>query len=143
MTNDQHDDPTTHAERAVTDGGTDEAAETPIESDVIESVAADEHVPREDLVDALVVLNAALIGEHSQYEDDYEYVSVEGVRAYLVDTGAWERLRDEHDFEDRLAGAVQRTHTEQTERLLSAADEPRTDIDAGVVIGIDTAEVMN
>jgi hypothetical protein len=143
MTNDQHDDPTTHAERAATDGGTDEAAETPIESDVIESVAADENVPREDLADTLVVLNAALIGEHSQYEDDYEYVTVDGVRGYIVDTEVWERLRDEHDFEGQLAVAVQRAHAEQTEQLLAAADEPRADIDAGVVIGVDTAEVMN
>ena len=141
MTDDRHDS-TTNTERLATDGGTDEAAETPIESDVIDDVAAGETVPREDLVDALVVLNAALIGEHSTYEE-YEYVSVDGVRAYLVDTEAWETLRDEHDFEDRLARAVQRAHTEQAERLLAAADKPRKDIKAGIVIGIDTAEVMN
>ncbi|WP_049996631.1 hypothetical protein [Halococcus sediminicola] len=141
MIDDQHDS-TTHTERLATDGGTDEAAETPIETDVIDDVATGETVPREDLVDALVVLDAALIGEHSTYEE-YEYVSVDGVRAYLVDTAAWERLRDEHDFENRLARAVQRAHTEQAERLLAAADEPRKDIEAGIVIGIDTAEVMN
>jgi ABC-type thiamine transport system substrate-binding protein len=137
MTHDQNDRP------AATDGGTDEAAETPIETDVIESVAADENVPQEDLVDALVVLNAALLGEHSRYEDEYDYVSVEGVRGYVVDTDVWERLRDEHDFEGQLAVAVQRAHAEQTEQLLAAADEPRANIDAGVVIGVDTAEVMN
>ena len=100
-------------------------------------------MPREDLVDALVVLNAALIGEHSAYENEYDYVTVEGVRGYVVDTEVWERLRDEHDFEGQLAAAVQRAHAEQTERMLAAANEPRADIDAGIVIGIDTAEVMN
>jgi hypothetical protein len=137
------DDTTDHIERAATDGGTDETAETPIDAEIVDGVAADETVPREDLVDALVVLNAALIGEHSMYEDEYDYVSVEGVRGYVVDTEVWERLRDEHDFEERLAAAVQRAHTEQTERMLAAADELREDIDAGIVIGIDTAEVMN
>ena len=141
MIDDQHDS-TTHTERLATDGGTDEAAETPIETDVIDDVATGETVPREDLVDALVVLDAALIGEHSTYEE-YGYVSVDGVRAYLVDTAAWERLRDEHDFENRLVRAVQWAHTEQAGRLLAAADEPRKDIEAGIVIGIDTAEVMN
>jgi hypothetical protein len=141
MTDDRrNDDRADHAERAATDGG--EAAEIPIDEDVVDDVATDENVPREDLVDALVVLNAALIGEHSMYED-YDYVSVEGVRGYVVDTEVWERLRDEHDFEGRLAAAVQRAHAEQTERMLAAADEQRADIDAGVVIGIDTAEVMN
>lgn len=142
MTDDRHDS-TTNTERLATDGGTDEAAETPIETDVIDDVAADETVPRENLVDALVVLDAALIGEHSTYEEEYEYVSVDGVRAYLVDTEAWETLRDEHDFDERLARAAQRAHTEQAERLLAAADESREDIEAGIVIGIDTAEVMN
>lgn len=139
MTDDQHD-PTTRTERLATDGG--DAAETPIDHEVVDDVADDENVPREDLTDALVVLNAALIGEHSRYED-YDYVSVEGVRGYVVDAEVWERLRDEHDFEERLAAAVQRAHTEQAERLLAAADESRKDIEAGIVIGIDTAEVMN
>ena len=140
MTDDKYD-PTTRTERLATDGGSD-AAETPIDHEVVDDVADDENVPREDLVDALVVLNATLIGEHSRYED-YDYVSVEGVRGYVVDAEVWERLRDEHDFEERLAAAVQRAHTEQAERLLAAADEPRKDIEAGIVIGIDTAEVMN
>lgn len=142
MTDDSRDDPTDHTERTATDGGTDRATETPIDAEIVDDVAADEDVPREDLTDALVVLNATLIGEHSAYEE-YDYVTVDGVRGYVVETEVWETLRDDHDFESRLAGAVQRAHTEQTERMLSAADEPREDIDAGVVIGIDTAEVMN
>jgi hypothetical protein len=143
MSDDQHGDPTNSTGRTATDGGPGEAAETPIDEDVVDDVATDENVPREDLVDALVVLNAALIGEHSHYEAEYDYVTVDGVRGYVVGTEVWEQLRDEHGFEDQLAAAVQRAHTEQTEQLLAAADEPREDIDAGVVIGVDTAEVMN
>jgi ABC-type thiamine transport system substrate-binding protein len=135
MTHDRNERPT------ATDGG--ETAETPIDEDIVDDVATGENVPREDLADALVVLNAALIGEHSHYEDDYDYVTVDGVRGYVVGTEVWERLRDEHDFEDQLAAAVQRAHAEQTEQLLAAADEPRANIDAGVVVGVDTAEVMN
>ena len=126
-----------------TDGGTDETAETPLDADLVEAVATDENVPQDGLIDALVVLNASLLGSHSAYEREYEYVTVEGVRGYVVDTGVWESLRDEHDLDSRLAAAAQRTHTEQTRRLLTAAGEPREDIDAGIVVGIDTAEVMN
>ena len=144
MTDDRSSDDSTGDIRA-TDGGSDEAAETPIEADIVEEVAADENVPREGLVDALVVLNASLIGSHSTYEREYEYVTVDGVRGYVVDADVWKRLREEHDLDSRLAAAAQRAHTAQTERLLTAADDDRAteDIDAGIVVGIDTAEVMN
>jgi hypothetical protein len=93
----------------------------------------------------LVVLNASLLGSHSAYEREYEYVTADGVRGYVVDGTAWEQLREEHDLESRLAAAAQRAHTAQTEQLLAAADDDRAteDIDAGIVVGIDTAEVMN
>ena len=139
---DKRDDPADRT-RAATDGGTDETAETPIDADLLEAVATDESVPREDLTDALVVLNASLGGLHSTYEREYDYVTVEGVRAYVVDASAWETLQSEHDLDSRLAAAAQRTHTEQARRLLTAAGEPRGDIEAGIVVGIDTAEVMN
>lgn len=149
MTTDRRDDPANHTGRVAADGGADGAAETPIDPEIVESVATNEDVPREALVDALVVLNASLIGQHSTYEEEYDYVTVEGVRAYVVDTGAWETLRTEHDLDSRLAAAAQHAHTEQTQRMLAeAADDPADeratgDIDAGIVIGIDTAEVMN
>ncbi|EMA52738.1 hypothetical protein [Halococcus salifodinae] len=144
MTDDRSNDGST-ADTRTTDGGTDEAAETPIEADVVDDVAEAENVPREGLVGALVVLNASLLGSHSTYEREYEYVTVDGVRGYVVDAGAWETLREEHDLDSRLATAAQHAHTEQTERLLAAADDDRAtdDIDAGIVVGIDTAEVMN
>ncbi len=149
MTDDRsNDDSTADTGRAetdtrMTDGGTDEAAETPIEADVVDEVAEDENVPREGLVDALVVLNASLLGSHSTYEREYEYATVDGVRGYVVDAAAWETLREEHDLDSRLAAAAQRAHTAQTERLLAAADDPQGNIDAGIVVGIDTAEVMD
>ena len=73
-------------------------------------------------------------------------VTVDGVRGYVVDTAAWETLREEHDLDPQLAAAAQRAHTVQTERLLAAdgdTDRATEAIDAGIVIGIDTAEVMN
>ncbi|MGQ5516455.1 hypothetical protein [Halococcus saccharolyticus] len=143
MTDTRSNDDPNDTDRAATDGGTDETAETPIEADVVDDVAEDETVPRDGLVDALVVLNASLIGSHSTYEREYEYVTVDGVRGYVVDADVWGRLREEHDLDSRLAAAAQRAHTAQTERLLAAADDDRTTIDAGIVVGIDTAEVMN
>ena len=145
MTDDRPSDDAT-VDTRMTDGG-NEAAETPIETDVVDEVAGDESVPREGLVDVLVVLNASLLGSHATYEREYEYVTVDGVRGYVVDTAAWETLCDEHDLDPQLAAAAQRAHTVQTERLLAAADgdtDRATEaIDAGIVIGIDTAEVMN
>ncbi len=140
------DDPTTHAERVVTDGGADETTEIPFDAEVIDSVAKNENVPREDLTDALVILDDSLAEAHPTYEDAYEYVTVDGVRGYVVTTETWDRLRDEHDIDSRLAQAAQRAHTEQTRRLLSVASDDRTEdranenIDAGVVISIDTEE---
>ena len=71
-------------------------------------------------------------------------MTVDGVRGYVVDTAAWETLREEHDdLDSRLAAAAQRAHTEQTERLLAADDNTHEAIDAGIVVGIDTAEGMD
>lgn len=142
MTDDRTSD-SMDQEATATDGGTDKTAETPIDGDIVDDVATDEDIPREDLTDALVVLNASFIGSHSTYEREYDYVTVEGVRAYVVDTSAWKTLRDEHDLDSRLAAAAQHAHTDQTRRMLTAAGEPREDIEAGIVVGIDTAEVMN
>jgi hypothetical protein len=149
MTDDRSsDDSAADTERAETDSqatdGGNEASEAPIEADIVADAAADEDVPQADLVDVLVVLNASLIGSHATYEREYEYVTVDGVRGYVVDTAAWETLREEHDdLDSRLAAAAQRAHTEQTEQLLAADDDTHETIDAGIVVGIDTAEGMD
>ena len=66
MTDDRSNDDST-ADTRMADGG-NEAAETPIETDVVDEVAGDESIPREGLVDVLVVLNASLLGSHATYE---------------------------------------------------------------------------
>jgi hypothetical protein len=144
MSDDQFDEPANRTGRTMTDGGRDGAAQLPIDADVIESVAKSENVPYEDLTDALSVFDASLAEMHPTYEDAYDYVTVEGVRGYVVTTETWDRLHDEHDIAARLAQAAQRAHTEQTRQLLSAASDDRAtereneDIDGGIVIG--TAE---
>lgn len=103
MTADRRDSPPNHTGRVAADGG----AETPIDPAILDSVATDENVPREDFVDALAVLDASLTGQHSTDEEEYDSVTAEGVRAYVVDTRAWETLRTEHDIDSRLAAAAQ------------------------------------
>jgi hypothetical protein len=151
MSDDRPVDETTIPTRPVTDGGRDEgtgeAAElndTPFDPAVVESVAADAGVPMEGLVDALVVLDASLIGSHSIYEREYEYATVKGVRVYAVDAAAWESLREAHDLDGALLDAARRAHADQARDLLAPTDAALSLGDgAAIVVGIDTAEVMN
>lgn len=122
--------------------GTDEA---PIDDGIVERTAEAQGVGADDLADALVEVNAALIGRHGELERSADRVTVDGVRAYRVDAERWTDLLDEagFDFDERLTAAIQEAHTEQT-RLLFAdaadADERFGTATAGVVVGVDTAE---
>ncbi len=119
------------------------ASETSIDAPVIERVADRTPVDGERLADALVVLHAELIGNHAEYERTADYVTDDGVRAYRVEAAEWERLADEVDLAGDVAAAARAAHTEQARLLFSAAPDAMDDFaddEAGVVVGIDTAE---
>lgn len=142
---DSHDSPNDH--RGSADGAdvaSPDVAEVPIDAPVVEQVAADAGVAADALAETLVVLDAALIGKHSTLERDHDYVTVGGRRAYAVDAGTWRSLTEGHEIEGGLADAARRAHTEQA-RLLddgSVKDLAFGADDAGVVVGVDTAEEM-
>lgn len=117
--------------------------EAPIGGTVVERVADRAAVDATTLAAVLVELNASLIGQHAALERASDYVTVDGTRAYRVDRAAWGSLVD-HPFErDELADAARRAHTEQARLLFDSAagvDNRFHPDDAGVVVGIDTAE---
>jgi hypothetical protein len=120
------------------------ASETSIDEAVIERVAdRSAALTGEELADALVVVHAELIGRHSEYERTADYVTDDGVRAYRVEESAWDDLADAVDLGGEELPAVRAAHTEQARLMFSAAadagDDFRSD-QAGVVVGIDTAE---
>ena len=118
------------------------ASETSIDEAVIERVADRTDVAGDRLADALVVVHAELIGHHAEYERTAEYVTDDDVRAYRVDAAEWDRIADQTDLDD-AAAAVRAAHTEQARLLFSAAADAGDDFatdEAGVVVGIDTAE---
>jgi len=120
-----------------------ETTEVAIDAPVIDRAAERAGVEESALGNALVVLHAELIGRHGQYERAYDYVTVDGTRAYRVDEIVWDELLGEFGFEDPVGDAARLAHTEQA-RLLFAASVRGDDIfdadEEGVVIGIDTAE---
>ncbi|WP_101295689.1 hypothetical protein [Halegenticoccus soli] len=128
----------------MSDDPTTEARESPIDVAVVRRVADESGVPADELADALVVLDAELLGRHSAYEAEYDYVTASGRRAYLVDADEWESLTADLDVDGRVADAVRRAHAEQARLLFDAAVKSgRFDGDtAGVVVGVDTAEEM-
>lgn len=119
------------------------ASETSIDAAVIERVADRASLSGEALADALVVVHAELIGRHATYERQCEYVTRDGVRAYRVDESEWDELADEMGFDDEETVAVRAAHTEQARLMFAAATDAREDFaadEAGVVVGVDTAE---
>ena len=122
-----------------------EVRETPIDARVVERAAEAVDVDVHTLVETLVVVDADLRGRHSEFETDYEYVTVDGRRAYLVDEDEVDRYLSDLalDVEDATLDAVARAHAEQA-RLLSdrAVENPQFD-GVGVVVGINTAEQMS
>lgn len=95
------------------------------------------------LADALVVLHAALIGRHSEFERGHDYTTVDERRAYRVSESVWEDLRGEFEADGAVADAVEYAHTEQARIAFEAAvgvDERFDDDQRGVVVSVDTAE---
>ena len=122
---------------------TPETREAPIDDAVVDRTTERLDVDVETLGDALVELNAVFIGRHPELERDYDYVTVDGVRAYRVPGGVWDELSADFDFDDGLRRAVERAHTEQARLMFTDAvdvDERFDDDECGVVVGIDTAE---
>jgi len=119
------------------------ATESGLDSPVIERAAERAGVDERALCDALVVLHADLIGRHGRFERAFDYVTVDGTRAYRVADEAWDDLLEEFEFEDAVADAAMLAHTEQAKLLFAKSVRGDDNFDAdesGVVIGIDTAE---
>ena len=127
------------------DDGTPETDEAPIDDELVERTADERGVDEDTLADALVEVNAVLIGRHAELERSSDHVTVDNVRAYRVDAERWTELLDGagFDFDETLTAAIQEAHTEQA-RLMFAdsvdADERFGTAKAGVVVGVDTAE---
>jgi hypothetical protein len=120
-----------------------ETGEAPITGAVVERVAEGVAPDPTAIADALLALNAELLGRHSEFERTADCVTVDGTRAYRIDRDEWASLIDEFDFDDSLAAAVRLAHTEQARLLFTTAigaDDRFTPDEAGVVIGVDTAE---
>jgi hypothetical protein len=122
----------------------EDAGELPIPDSVLSGTADRTDVSVEELVDTLLILDADLRGRHAAYEANYEYVTVDGTRAYLADSEAWEDLVGEFDLDGALESAARRAHTEGATLLVDRSIEnPQiTEGIVGIVVGVDTAEVM-
>jgi hypothetical protein len=122
----------------------EDAGDLPIPDSVLSGTADRTDVSIETLVDTLVVLDADLRGRHSAYEANYEYVTVDGTRAYLADSEAWEAVVSEFDLDGDLESAARRAHTEGATLLVDrSVENPQVTEDiVGIVVGVDTAEVM-
>jgi hypothetical protein len=119
------------------------ATEASIDDAVVERAAERADVETDALLDALVVLHAELIGRHGQYERAYDYVTVDGTRAYRVDDIVWGELLGEFSLPEDVGQATRAAHTEQARLLFASsvgADDNFGADEAGVVIGVDTAE---
>lgn len=122
-----------------------ETGESPIDASVAERVADETDLSLDELKNALVELNAALIGYHSELERCGDYQTVDGARAYRISDDDWENLLAKFDFEfdDEMESALLRTHTEQTRLMFASSIDARErfeENDVGVVVGVDTAE---
>ncbi|AGB36162.1 hypothetical protein [Natronococcus occultus] len=120
-----------------------ETGEADVSDDVLERIADRTDADEDAIADALVVLHSALIGRHAEFEREYDYVTVDGTRAYRVPESVWDDLRGGLEFDDEVADAVELAHTEQARLAFADAvdvDERFGDDDRGVVVGIDTAE---
>jgi len=127
---------------AKTDTGT-ASTESGLDGAVIERVAEWTGIGEQELCDALVILHADLIGRHSAFEREFDYVTVDGTRAYRVSDEVCDELLSEFGFEDAVAAGVELAHTEQAKLLFAKSvrgDDNFDDDECGIVIGIDTAE---
>jgi hypothetical protein len=119
----------------------DTARTTAIETDIVSRTAEESDVEREELADALELLDADLQGRHSEFEK-YSYITVENRRAYAIDPEEWGSLFEPYEFDDPLENAVREAHERQTEALFVASEGDSESVESasGVVVGIDTAE---
>jgi hypothetical protein len=122
----------------------EDTGDLPIPDSVLSSTADRTEVSIGELVDTLLILDADLRGRHAAYEANYAYVTVSGTRAYLTDSEAWEELVSEFDLDDELESAARRAHTEGATLLVDrSVENPQvTEETVGIVVGVDTAEVM-
>ena len=114
-----------------------------IDGAVVERAAERAYLDTQDLVGALDVLHAELIGWHATLERTTEYVTVDGVRAYRVEVSVWDEFLTGFDFGAALAAAVREAHTEQARRMFAKSvtgDDNFGPDEAGVVVSVDTAE---
>ena len=127
----------------MSDDSSPETREAPIDDAVVQRAADETGVDAETLADALVELNAALIGQHSKFERDGDHVTVDDVRAYRVPEESWSDVVADFEFADDLGEAVRRAHAEQARLTFAStadADAGFAGDEAGVVVGVDTAE---
>lgn len=122
-----------------------ETGESPIDASVATRVAEETALDEDELRTALVELNAALIGYHSELERRGDYQTVDGVRAYRVSRDEWQNLLAEFDFEfdEETESALLRAHTKQALAVFASSADARERFegdDVGVVVGVDTAE---
>jgi hypothetical protein len=119
----------------------DTARTTAIETDIVSRTAEDADVSRDELADALELLDADLKGRHSEFEGG-SYVTVEERRAYAIDPDEWESLFEPYDLEEPIENAARRAHERQAEALFVAGEGDADAIEgaSGVVAGVDTAE---
>jgi len=122
-----------------------DTGETPITGAVVERVAKGVDPDPSAIADALLALDAALIGRHGELERRADHVTVDDTRAYRVGRDEWAALIDDFDldFDESTAAALRLAHTEQARLLFTAAvgaDDRFAPDEAGVVVGIDTAE---
>jgi hypothetical protein len=119
------------------------STESGLDTAVIERAAERADIDEKELCDALVVLHADLIGRHSQFERAFDYVTVDGTRAYRVSDEVCDDLLSEFGFQDDITAGVGLAHTEQAKLLFAKSVRGDDNFDAdecGIVIGIDTAE---
>lgn len=127
----------------MSDDQSSETAESAISDETLERTADRSDANVDAIADALVVLHSTLIGRHAELEREYDYVTVDGTRAYRVPEPVWDDLLAAFDFDDEVDAAVASAHTEQARLLFSDAvdaDERFAADERGVVVGIDTAE---
>lgn len=117
--------------------------ESGLDAAVIERAAGRADVGEQELCNALVILHAELIGRHGQYERRFDYVTVDGTRAYRVPDDVCDDLLEEFGFADTVEDALRLAHTEQAKLLFAKSvrgDDNFDPDECGIVIGIDTAE---
>lgn len=127
----------------MSDDSSPETRESPIDDAVARRAADETSADVEELTDALVEFNAALIGEHSKFERDGDFVTVDDVRAYRIPAASWDDVIADFDFDDEVEEAVRRAHAEQARLAFAStadASEGFARDEAGVVVGVDTAE---